>query len=449
MSGMSHDPLRLGVKPITKQRVTASSYYDSSRKEYLVKNSGGRWLALNETQFKRKLRAEGKSPKVPGGVDGVHISPVEAELLRIQDEDDVSFAGVVAGHREGFYEQNGTRFLVTDSPNLIEPSAGSWPVLHAFLNGLLGGDEEQLSVFKAWVKFAVKAVRSSNRQPGQALVLAGPAGCGKSLLQGLITEILGGRSAKAALFLTGRTDFNAELFGAEHLILEDEFMSTKISERVKLGAGIKGLTVNELHPCHRKGSTIVNLRPLWRVSVSVNDDPEALLVLPPMDDHVEDKFILLRCIGAEFPMPTTTAEEQRAFRGTLTKELPAFLDELERFEVPSHLSSSRYGVASYHNPQLAEDLASLSPESQLLELIDAAGNSLFGVDERWQGTAAELRVELLSLPSTQRDARSLLEWKNAAGTYLGRLAKKHPKRVQHRRTAELRAWIIHRNPMTP
>ena len=455
------DPLGLGlpiaakIHPMaesqtsSKQRVMASFYYDSSRKEYLLKNSGGRWLALNETQFKRKLRAEGQSSKVPDGVDGMYISPVEAELLRVQDEDDVSFAGVLAGHREGFYEQNGTRFLVTESPSLIDPSAGDWPVLRTFLTGLLGGDDEQPIVFMAWAKFAVKALRSSNRQPGQALVLAGPAGCGKSLLQGLITEILGGRSAKAALFLTGRTDFNAELFGAEHLVLEDEFMSTKISERQRLGAGVKALAVNELHPCHRKGSTIVNLRPLWRVSISVNDDPEALLVLPPMDDHVQDKFILLRCVKADLPMPTTTAEEQRVFRATLSRELPVFLDELERLDIPNHLTCSRYGVVSYHNPNLAEDLASLSPESQLLELIDTAGNGLFGVDEEWRGTAAELRAELLNLSSTQRDARPLLEWRNATGTYLGRLAKQHPKRVQHQRTAGLRAWIIHRSPMTP
>ena len=308
----------------SKQCVTASSassYYESGRKEYLLKNLGGRWLSYNETQFKRRLRDQGLSPKV---AEGANLSAVETELLRIQDEDDIHFAGLLAGHREGFYEQNGTRFLVTESPSLIDPSAGDWPVLRAFLTGLLGGDDEQPIVFMAWAKFAVKALRFSNRQPGQALVLAGPAGCGKSLLQGLITEILGGRSAKAALFLTGRTDFNAELFGAEHLVLEDEFMSTKISERQRLGAGVKALAVNELHPCHRKGSTIVNLRPLWRVSISVNDDPEALLVLPPMDDHVQDKFILLRCVKADLPMPTTTAEEQRVFRATLSRELRGF-----------------------------------------------------------------------------------------------------------------------------
>jgi hypothetical protein len=352
----------------------------------------------------------------------------------------------LAGYPEGFYEQNGTRFLVTESPQLIETSAGEWSTLKAVLTGMLGSGD-QFSVFMGWMKFASKMLHTRNRQPGQALVFAGPAGCGKSLTQGLITEMLGGRSAKAALFLTGRTDFNAELFGAEHLILEDEFMSTKISDRQRLGAGIKGLSVNEFHPCHRKGQTIVNMRPLWRVSISVNDDPEALLVLPPMDNHLRDKFILLRCENAKLPMPTETAEEQKQFREALSAELPAFLHHLLEFKLPENLRCSRYGVVSFHDPRLAQDLETLSPEAQLLELIDTAGKNLFACGENWTGTAAELKNELLRFTSTQREATTLLNWRNATGTYLGRIVQKHPKRVSSTRTAEARTWVIH--PMTP
>ena len=429
------------------QCVTASFFYDSGRKEYLLKNSGGRWFPNTETQFKRKLRSMGLSSKVP---EGANISPIEVELLRLQDENDISFAGTLAGHAEGFYELNGSRFVVTESPKLINPQTGEWPVLRALLGGLFGNDHEQVTVFMAWMKFGIAALRTFTRQPGQALVLAGPAGCGKSLLQGLITEMLGGRSAKAAMYLTGRTDFNAELFGAEHLVLEDEFMSTRISDRQRLGAGIKALAVNEFHPCHRKRQTIVNLRPLWRTSISVNDDPEALLVLPPMDDHLRDKFVLLRCDKAALPMPTTTAADQKRFRETLSTELPAFLAAINEMDIPKDLRCERYGVTSYHNEQLAHDLDLLSPESQLLELIDAAADSLFGMaDDQWNGTAAELKHALLECSATQREARSLLEWRNAAGTYLGRLAKKHPIRIQPKRNADSRTWIIHRKPMTP
>src|SRR5262249_18990753 len=42
----------------------------------------------------------------------------------------------------------------------------------------------------------------------------------------------------------------------------------------------------------------------------------------------------------------------------------------------------------------------------------------------------------------QYEARRLLDWNNATGTYLGRLAKKLPQRVRQHRSAQSRTWII-------
>lgn len=424
-----------------KFRVTASPgdcFYDSGRKEYIAMNASGRWLPLNESQFKRRLRSQGISNKVP---DGALISPVEEKIIHVQDQQDVQFAGPLAGCRQGFTEQNGTRLLVTSSPSLIEPIAGDWSILSRLIQGLLGA-AEQRDVFFSWLKLSVQQVRTGQRQPGQALVFAGPAGCGKSLLQAIITEALGGRSAKAHMFLAGRTDFNAELFGAEHLILEDEFMSTKTSERLKLGAAIKGLAVNDVHPCHRKGATIVNLRPLWRISISVNDDAEAMMVLPPMDDHLADKFILLKCQRRNMPMPTNTGEERQAFWKKLQAELPSLLAYLNEWAIPASLADRRYGVRSYHNSDLAKELDELAPEAHLLELIDAAKDDLFDKDGRWRGTANELKRTLMDNHKVGSEARKLLDWRNATGTYLGRLARRSD-RVENRRSGESREWLIH------
>ena len=120
------------------------------------------------------------------------------------------------------------------------------------------------------------------------MALAGPAGCGKSLFQSIITETLGGRVAKAARYMQGGTDFNGDLFEAEHLALEDEFMSARISDRLQLGASIKNFCVStRKQSCHRKNRQAVTLPAWWRVSITLNDDPEAMRVLPPLDDHIQ------------------------------------------------------------------------------------------------------------------------------------------------------------------
>src|SRR5207249_3354414 len=149
-----------------------------------------------------------------------------------------------------------------------------------FLNGLL--DKEQLPVLMGWLLVAYEALRSGEPRHGQALGLVGPAKAGKSLLQKLITIILGGRVKHPFKYMTGRTDFNAELFEAEHLSIDDEKASIDIRSRRELGTAIKMVCVNQEQTCFRKYATPVTLLPFWRLTISVNDDPEALQVLPPL-----------------------------------------------------------------------------------------------------------------------------------------------------------------------
>ena len=86
----------------------------------------------------------------------------------------------------------------------------------------------------------------------------------------------------------------------------------------------------------------------------------------------------------------------------------------------------------------------LAPEMQLMELIDRHLCKLSGhLDSTaWRGTSAELKSDLLKSPEVGREAGKLLEWGGAVGTYLGRLAKKHPERFESLRSADRRDWTI-------
>ena len=420
------------------------SYYDRGQKEYLIQNKRGVWLSHTESSLKRHLKAAGVSTKP---AEGEALSAADHHILDTQHHRDIQYSGPLCGRQMGFYEEGQTRFLVTESFTLPEPTVGGFPNLKALIHGLLGSDEKhgktQMDVFLAWMQLAQVALRAGRIQASQALAIAGPPGCGKSLLQALITAMLGGRQAKPYRYLSGGTDFNGELFEAEHLVLEDEFMSRRISDRQQLGAGIKNICVSSrTQSCHRKGKQAVTLPAWWRLTITLNDEPEALLVLPPLDEHIADKIILLRGANFDFPMPMDSAKAHETFMATCKAEIPAFLYWLlNSFTIPEALSDRRrYGVISWHHPALKADLDSLSPEADLLALIDEV---LWTVTcEEWRGTSKELQRILFDDAQVAPQARRLLEYRNACGTYLGRLTTKPDPRVRETRAASRREYTI-------
>jgi hypothetical protein len=410
-----------------------NAYYDKETKEYALEITDEVYQTRTEAQFKRNLRFRHLTKYT---IPGRNWSQLDIALKYFQDEKFVTFVGPLAGKTCGFYDENGFRILVTSQAKVIEPKPGDWPTLEKLFTNLLGHEEfepyseSQIEAFYGWLKIAYNAFRAHRFQPGQALALAGPVDCGKSLVQSLITEILGGRSAKAAMFLQGRTDFNAELFAAEHLILEDEAASTYHKDRMTLGTAIKNLIANRVHACHPKNRQIVNLAPWWRLSISLNDRPERLLVLPPLIDDIAGKIILLRASKYPMPMAAETIEEKEIFWQTLCAELPAFLHWLVNdYHIPESSRDTRFGIKAFHHPVLMAELEHLSPAHTLLDLIDIADIWEVGND-LWEGTAIELRALLMGHHKTAADARKLLEWLNACGQYLNDLAKIRPNRVK-------------------
>ena len=425
-----------------------TAYYDSRRREYLVRDKLGGWLPLNETQYKRRLRRDGLRSKAE---DGELISEVDARLLEVQEEFNIDYAGPVAGYDSGFYTEGETRFLVTRSPNVPKPEPGDWSTIKALINGLLRDDTGQINHLYGWLKIACEALRERKFRPGQAVAFAGPRESGKSLLQNhIITPALGGRVAKPYQHMVGDTPFNSDLFAAEHLSIEDEHASTDIRARLKFGAQIKNITVNDIQRCHQKNREAFTMRPFWRLSISLNDEPEHMMVLPPMDESIEDKIMLFKVSKKPMPMPTRTLEERQAFLDRIAKELPAFLHWLTEWEIPEDIRCQRFGVRYFHHPELLEEINDLSPEERFMGFIDLVlfdnGASMNG---SWTGKAIELQHELTDQDSpVQREAQKLLGWNCACGSYLGRLAKRkeYKDRIKsdgQKGKSRNRLWTIH------
>ncbi len=314
--------------------------------------------------------------------------------------------------------------LATVSPDIIEASPGPWDTLRSVIEGLLIDPDVgrvQVDTLYAWIKVARESLVTNRRRPGQAIALAGIRDSGKTLLIDILELVLGGRRANPYPYFTGRTNFNADIAGAELLAVDDEAGSTDIRSRRQLAANIKAYLFSGAVRIEAKNKTAFTFRPLWWMVMALNDDPEALLVLPPITEDIADKIMLFKCHKRPLPMPAHTLEEREEFFATLRAELPGMLAWLETWEIPNHLREERCGVKAFHHPAILHALHELSPEGQLLALVDtaaAAGKLVLP----WAGTAAELKGILCQANGANQQAEKLLgHWVPATGTYLGRL----------------------------
>lgn len=397
-------------------------YYDQMKKAFWVKNGLDQWMMYSESQLSRRLRVLGVKKTFFEDRD-LHL--VEALIDRIMQENSVDYAGEMAGYPVGTYEILGNRVLITRGPSIPKPAKVPFPTVTQFLDSLLGSERKY---FDAWMKAALLALKAGSPfRPGQVLGIAGPPGCGKSLLQDIITEILGGRTAKPYRYLIGDTSFNSDLFRAEHLVIEDEPASVDSRARRHFAGAIKTLCVNRIQSFHPKGKEPMSMSPFWRVSISVNDDQDHLMVLPPLDDSLADKVILLRASPATFPFGTDDLEGRKAFRQRLSQELPGYLYWLRAWRMPASLHDQRYGCVAYQNDDLKKMLQDLEPEYKLWMLIQTLGvipTGHFG----WKGTAAKLEM-MLRHEDTSGDIARLFYFNTACGVLLNKLAKIHKRNV--------------------
>ena len=404
-------------------------YYNNATGKYVRQDTRGVWIGLSESSVRRHLKEAGFNDRRGFGL---LTSELDSEITRVQLEHTVDGAMALAGYDQGIHEINGRRILVTESPTLIIPAPGNWPTIAAILERMfIAGGIDQRPYLFGWLHVACSALRARQWQPGQVCVFAGPVESGKSLLQWIITQLLGGRSANPFLYMTDRTSFNADHFRAEHLAIEDSAESTDMRTRRHAGAFFKAVSVNREHNFHQKGATAMTLTPFWRLTVSVNDEPGRLQVVPPIEDDIADKIMLFQVSPGAMPMPTTTTDQKQQFEQTLRSELPAFLDFILNHSIPPELTNSRCGIRHYHHPELLANLSLLSSETRLLDLIDGV---VFEREARreWVGRAAELERELLtaSSPAYVRQAERLLHYSSACGVYLSNLARVRPERVQ-------------------
>jgi len=380
----------------------------------------------------------------------------------------IDYAGSLGGHRSGiFTDGSGRQFLVTDEAggvwdDLVPATSPAPKFFRAFVSELL--PDGQADYFFYWLAIALRSLRRGDFQPGQVLIFAGPHRCGKSLLQSIVTEVLGGRVANPSLYLFQKTTFNYDLAGAEHWAIEDPRSTTDMRTRRDFGAALKEATVNRNLAIHRKTKDALSLPIFRRVTISVNDEPENLAVSPPIEPSIEDKMFLFHCdrvneafnqfrvVSGTRSLLTETRNEgeldQAGLWKTVKDEIPLIRAWLLRTfkTVPTELRDDRFGIKAWQHADLLEELSEMSGDVRLLRLIDevlfkpAKGDAPRG---EWGGAAIDLE-KILRASEFAFEVEKCLKGFGQCGSQLGKLAKKHPERVTKERSGGYTTWKIAR-----
>ena len=379
----------------------------TSKGSYLL-NWGGKFFPLSESNLRKHL-APFRIPE----------SAMDKFFCDVRLKNIVDFVGEIAGHTSGCHEFNGNKLLVKKGPKIVQAQPGDGSFILEFVRTLLG-EGEQFDAFMSWLKFARLALLSGTRKQTPAMVLVGGQGDGKSLLIEIVRRSLGGRSANAHKFLSGQTQFNADLVGAELLVVDDNAASKDHTSRAKLAQQVKGLLFAGSVAVEAKGVDALELAPIQALIMAVNKEPQNLRVLPELDSSMEDKIMLL--LTNPSPLPEDLAGDRDRIQRRLSQELPHFLHQVENFDTEQWKNERTGRVRCHWNKELLQLLEFVSHENQLLELLL---QEKFRFQVGWEGTAAEVQKKLTdSQAENPHAAKTLLNWSGACGTYLSKLAQK-------------------------
>jgi hypothetical protein len=247
-------------------------------------------------------------------------------------------------------------------------------------------------------------------------------------------------------YMMEETTFNKDLAGAEHWMIEEPKTSTDTRTRIQFGNAIKECFNNRDFSIHAKGKEAITLMLFRRGTISVNDEPELLMVIPPLNSSTDDKLMLFKCAPAVQTLAnfTTGGEQDRqALWQTVLDEVPrirAWL--LKNFKsVPKDRRDNRFGIAAYHHPELRQELSAFTSEARLLNILDEAFFSR-GCPVTKTGRAMALERELRA-SDVGFEADKLLRYANQFASLLGKLNRLHPERITKHVSAGYTSWTIH------
>ena len=358
--------------------------------------------SIPKDQLILELRQAGFSTRVKKGKG---ISEVEAAVLAISNNNRIDEIAPVVFSPDRIVSYNSSRILNCANLEAVEPDSdgdpAKWPFIHQWLNQLFvnSSEHDTLDYFYSWLKRFHSAVLNKVQLQGQALLLVGPTGRGKSLLSNKIISGLVGGFSDASDYLSGQTKFNKDLGKVASWVIDDTTSAASFQDQRRATELLKRAVANPRVEYMAKYADAMSIPWTGRVIMSLNMDANSLSVIPSLDTSNRDKLMALLISEKstkEFA-PNAVLEAQ------IEDELPYFAKFLQDWTIPKGVEDvGRFGVKSFIDPTIADaayDNSSRSTISELVEYFAKRCREVYPEMERWTGTLTEFQVLLHDLNS--------------------------------------------------
>tara|TARA_R100001460_G_scaffold13477_2_gene30374 strand:+ start:5391 stop:7544 length:2154 start_codon:yes stop_codon:yes gene_type:complete len=354
-------------------------------------------VQIPREQLILELRQFGFSTRLKKGQT---LSEVEAAMLVISNQNRITEIAPVIFSNDRIVECNGNRILNTSTIEPVAPAADgdpkNWPFLHQWLHQLFENSTPQPTIdyFFAWLKRFYIAVVDKHAYQGQALILVGPTGRGKSLLSNRVISGLVGGFSDASDYLSGHTKFNKDLGRVAAWVIDDTTSASSFQDQRKATELIKRAVANPRIEYMAKYADSISIPWSGRVILSLNMDANSLSVIPSLDSSNRDKLMAIRVrdgATSDFP-PNVTLEK------TIQEELPYLGKWLLDWNPPQEVEDfGRFGVVSFIDESVASAAYDNSSRSAVAELVEIFSKRCRDIDPHkvtWEGTLTEFQVTL-------------------------------------------------------
>jgi hypothetical protein len=391
------------VRDFETQRIGGAieeTYFDGQMYWRLV---GSIWLQFNRQDTILHLRSGGLTQDAMDG----NLSELEKALVTIQTTQRVDAAVPLPHFPAGINVVHGRHYLNTARCEVITPIpekvkwGEGFKRLSEYLGTLFAETEtqnEQRTIYLAWLKRYYLSCLNKKPIPGQVMFIAGDVEQGKTFLSNVVMAKMLGGHCDASSWLLGETGFSGHLIESPLWTVDDtkpgqERAHANYSSMVKKMAANQSVLYNEKY----RAAKMVPW--LGRIVVTCNLDNESLRILPDVETSILDKIILTK-------VRTREGVDFAALAGGLSAELPHFCAWLRDWDPEDDLEGvtekSRYGVTSYHHPELLQAAKEGTTSHAFLELFMNYLQEFWdSAAEEWIGNATSL-IKDISADDTLR-----------------------------------------------
>lgn len=385
--------------------ILEESVYDG--KTFWVLNGDKVWETCSKDDFSQGLRARGFGlTRVKGQV----YQNDEIEYA-VKTQRRVDAAVEFVFHASGMLRWKSERFLNISRVKPLDPhpvpltaERMTWedgkehfPMIHKLLETMFvedDGDTKQLNAFLAWLKYYYVNSHKFDPQIGQAVVIAGPAGVGKTFMtEQIIGGLVGGFIDGSKVFVDGEK-FNSYVTKAPLITIDDSTAAVDHAKRMNFSVRLKRFVANPEIIREGKNKDAVPVPLFGRIMVLCNDDPASLSIIPSLDISIRDKISLFKTTSKVMEF-----QERRLNDHNVKVQLPNFARFLHEWVIPTDClpAEKRFGVRSYHHPSLLAE-ASLQGHTEIKEvMVDYFEAYKLGKPDAtlWKGKATRLLKELI------------------------------------------------------